>query len=248
MAKLTEEERERRALMRARREALAAEQEDRRREERRQKWVRDGAYLSREEFEAGEPCRGCGEPLLDQRGDRLALAQMTPEQREEHDREEARYLERHSECRSHRWSIQGSRTLHCGYCCPPHPLSHRQIEHISRIFASVKSEVRKRDLDDWDLTLTCDHMVRVTQHRDHDYYSRRVVDCPTCSARRGVVQAHRIGPTDDAEGRVRTARLVEELQAAEAKLERQNKAITKTQRRIEELGAQLRAPGSAADE
>jgi hypothetical protein len=173
---------------------------------------------------------------------------MTPEQREEYDREEARYLERHGECHSHRWSMQGSRTLHCGYCCPPPPLSHKQIEQISRIFSSAKSDVRKRDLDDWDLTLTCDHVVRVTQHRDHDYYSFRVVDCPTCGARRGVVQTHRIGPTDDTKGRVRTARLAEELQAAKAKLERQNKSIAKTQRRIQELSAQLRESGSAGDE
>lgn len=196
MAKLTEEERKRRALMRTQREALAAEQEDHRVEERRQQWVREGAYLSRAEFEAGEPCRGCGEPLLDRRGDFPGLMHMTSEQREEYDREEARYLERHEECHSLRWSMQGSRTLHCGYCCPPPPMSDKQIERISRFFASVNSEAQKRNLVYWDLTLTCDHVVRVTQHRDYDYYSARVVNCPTCGARRGVVQTHRIGPTE----------------------------------------------------
>jgi hypothetical protein len=127
-------------------------------------------------------------------------------------------------------------------------LSDRQIERISAILTPVRSEVRKQDLDDWDLALTCDHVVRVVQHRDHDHYSFRVVKCPTCGARRGIVQAHRVGPADDDEGRVRRARLAEELQALKAKLERQNKSIAKTQRRIVELNAQLAESSSAGDE
>jgi Conserved hypothetical ATP binding protein len=39
----------------------------------------------------------CGEPLLDRRGDFPGLMYMTPEEREEYDREEARYLERHAQ-------------------------------------------------------------------------------------------------------------------------------------------------------
>jgi DNA repair exonuclease SbcCD ATPase subunit len=81
MARMTDEQREQRALSQARKAAEAAEEEDRRREERRQQWRREGTYMSRAEMEAGEPCRGCGQPLLDGAGDWLPLSQLTPEQR-----------------------------------------------------------------------------------------------------------------------------------------------------------------------
>jgi hypothetical protein len=63
--KMSEEDRQRAVLARARKVALAAEEEDLRLEQRRQHWVRDGIYLSWAELEAGEPCRGCGQPILD---------------------------------------------------------------------------------------------------------------------------------------------------------------------------------------
>ncbi|MFP3964145.1 hypothetical protein SMC26_17625 [Actinomadura fulvescens] len=121
-------------------------------------------------------------------------------------------------------------------------MSERQVEKLSALLVSIKTE--NRDLDDWDLTLTCDHVVRCTQHRDHDHYSRRVVDCPTCATRRGVVEVERVGPTDDPEGRVQRERLLSELQAAKAKLERQRRTVEKTQRRIDELSEKLRAAES----
>ena len=37
-------------------------------------------------MEAGEPCRGCGQPLLDGMGDWPPLLRLTPEQRAEYDR------------------------------------------------------------------------------------------------------------------------------------------------------------------
>lgn len=69
MARMTDEQREQRAMLRARRAAEAAEEEDRRTEERRQQWLREGTYMTWDEIEAGEPCRGCGQPLLDGMGD-----------------------------------------------------------------------------------------------------------------------------------------------------------------------------------
>jgi hypothetical protein len=78
----------------ARREALAAEEYDRRLEDRRQQWYRDGAYLTWAELEAGEPCRGCGQPLLDGLGNWGPLNGLTPERRAEYDREEALFRER----------------------------------------------------------------------------------------------------------------------------------------------------------
>jgi hypothetical protein len=116
-----DEQREQRAHARARRAAVAAEEEDRRLAERREQWERDGIYLSRAELEAGEHCRGCGLPILDGLGDWYPLNQLTPEQRAEYEQANAAFRERHRDCRSHRWSLSGHRTEHCGYCCPaPH--------------------------------------------------------------------------------------------------------------------------------
>lgn len=232
MAQMISEQGEQRALLRARRAAEAAEEEDRRLEERRRQWQREGAYLSRAELEAGELCRGCGQPLLDGLGGwyPLKLNQLTPEQRAEYDRADVLFRDRHGDCRSHRWSLSGHRATHCGYCCPPPPLSDRQIEQIAQILSSAR--VRTQDLDAWDLTLTCEHVVRRTQHRDHDRYTPAVTDCPACGTRRGVVIAQRVGPADDRNRQVVRDRLVGELAAAQAKLDRQRKAIKATERGI----------------
>lgn len=237
MGKLTEEQRQKRARARARREALQAEEDDRRRQEKREEWEREGTYLSRDEFEAGHPCRGCSEPILDRRGDNPPLLRMTPEEKAEHDAEDARYKERHGECRAVRWTVHGSRTQHCGHCCPSPPLSERQRKAIVGILLSHKTD--KRELDDWDLTLTCEHTVRETQHRDNQRYSASVVQCPACGQRRGVVEAVHVGPTEDPEGEIQRERFTAELQETQAKLERQRKAMAKTERHVAELTGKL---------
>ncbi len=213
MARMTDEQREQKALLRARRAAEAAEEEDRRTEERRQQWQREGTYMSRAEMEAGEPCRGCGQPLLDGAGNSPPLLRLTLEQRAEYDRADTAFRERHADCRAGRWSLSGHRTTHCFYCCPPPPMSALQIEKLGQIFSSARAHARVRteDLDAWDLTLTCDHVVRCTQHRDHDRYGIAVTDCPTCGRRHGVVTARRVGPADDKSGQVARDRLAAEL-------------------------------------
>jgi hypothetical protein len=245
VGRLTDEQRQQRARARARSEALQAEEDDRRREERREQWEREGTYLSREEFEAGHPCRSCGEPILDGLGDRPPLLRMTPEERAEHDAAEARYKERHGECRAMRWTVSGSRTQHCANCCPSPPMGEEQARAIVRILFSHKTD--KRDLDDWDLTLTCDHTVRHTQHRDHQRYSIAVVECPTCGTRRGVVEAVHIGPSGDPEGEVQRERLSAELRVAEAKLERQRKATAKTEQQVAEIARKLGGTEGSGD-
>jgi hypothetical protein len=238
MAQMTSEQHEHRALLRARHTAETAEAEDRRLQDRREQWQREGAYMSRTELEEGEPCRGCGQPLLDGLGSWYPLNQLTPEQRAEYDQADALFRERHRGCRSHRWNMSGHRTTHCGYCCPAPPMSDRQIEQIALILSSAP--VRTQDLDAWDLTLTCGHIVRRTQHRDHDRYTAGVTDCPACGTRRGVVTAHRAGPADDKNGQAARDRLAAELAAAQAKLDRQRKAIKATERGITELSQKLK--------
>ncbi|WFB08188.1 hypothetical protein LRS74_14855 [Streptomyces sp. LX-29] len=250
MAKLTEEQRQQRAAARAQREALAAEERDRRDAERREMWRCEGMYLSWEEYRSGEPCRGCGEPMQDGLGDWPGLMYLSEQEKREYDAAEEGFRARHADCKGGRWSISGSRVTHCSFCCPPPPMGPNQIKKLRELVASWPSaEERKKDLDAWKLTLTCHHVVERTQHREHSYFGSSVVDCPECSARRGVVHSERIGPaySDEAIRVERDAadrdRLAEELAAAKSKLQRQRKNAAATQRRVEEIEKQLKQGG-----
>jgi hypothetical protein len=81
-----------RALKRARARAEQAERDARRMRDQLRRWQEEGTRLTRAEFEAGVPCRGCGKPWLDGLGRWPPLLEMTLEQRAEYDREDARYL------------------------------------------------------------------------------------------------------------------------------------------------------------
>jgi hypothetical protein len=246
MARMTDEQREQKALLRARRAAEAAEEDDRRTEERRQQWQREGTCMSWAEIEAGEPCRGCGQPLLDGMGDWPPLLKLTPEQRAEYDRADTAFRERHGDCRAVRWSMSGHRAAHCFYCCPMPPLRDWQAEQLAQIFSSARAHARADDLDAWELALTCDHVVRHTQHRDQgDRCGTAVTDCPACARRRGVVTARRVGPADDKSGRVARERLAAELAEARMKRDKQSKAVRATERRIADLTRKLEEPGGA---
>lgn len=247
MAKLTEQQRRQRAEKRALRNALEAEAEDQRQRERAELWERERMRLSWEEYVAGEPCRGCGQPMRDGRGDWPPLLEMSEAEKQERNEAEQRFRDRHADCRAARWSVSGSRVTHCCFCCPPPPLGPKQIENLSRLMASWPShEESKKDLDAWKLTLRCGHSVTHVQHRDHDYVSARVVDCSECGERRGMVHSERVGPAyDDREIVQQRAaadriRLSQELAAAETKLARQRKATAATEQRINDIREQLR--------
>jgi hypothetical protein len=144
MAKLTEEQKAARAMTRKRNEAVRAEEEHARRQANRRDWEERGLRLTYEELVAREPCRGCGVAILDGLEPFPGTGYLTPEQRVEYDAREAAYRERHGECRAHRWSMGGSRQLHCGFCCPPPPLSPRQIGDLTRLMAGWKKPDRRR--------------------------------------------------------------------------------------------------------
>ncbi|MFI5803478.1 hypothetical protein [Streptomyces sp. NPDC051561] len=246
MAKLTEEQRQQRAAARARQKALASEEEDRQDRERRERWAREGMRLTWEEVVAGEPCRGCGEPMHDSLGNWPPLMKLSEEQRREYDAAEARFKEKHPNCKSSRWSYSGSRVTHCFNCCPPAPLSPQTLGRLANFCATLPSEEeRKKDLDTWDLTLTCDHVAQYTQHREHDRVSIGVADCPECGERRGVAQSLRVGPAYSGETvRVERAaadreRIAAELAAVQEKLRREERKAAATRRRVEEMQKQL---------
>lgn len=246
MAKLTEEQRLQRAAKRALRAALDAEAEDQQRRERSELWRREGRRLSWEEYKAGEPCRGCGEPMSDRLGNWWPLLKLSEAERREYEEAQQAFREKHSDCKAGQWSIDGSRVGHCGACCPPPPLGPKQIKKLSKIFTTMPSpEERKKDLDVWSLTLRCGHVFSFIQHRSNTYVSVSVVDCPECGARRGVVSSERVGPAYNDNGTSRQrdsaeqARLAQELEANKAKLARQQKSAAATQRRIDEIQTQL---------
>ncbi|NEA55582.1 hypothetical protein G3I60_15850 [Streptomyces sp. SID13666] len=247
MAKLTEEQRLQRAAKRALRSALDSEADDQRRRERDERWKREGTHLSWAEHMAGEPCRGCGQPMQDGLGSWPPLMKLSESEKREYEEADRRFRQRHADCRDARWTISGSRVTHCCFCCPSPPMGPKQIEDLSKLFASWPSrEERKKALDTWNLNLRCDHVVPHIQHREQSYVSARVVDCPECGERRGVVSSERVGPAYNDDGTIRERaaadreRLAQELAAAEAKLARQQKNTAATQRRITEIQEMLR--------
>ncbi|MFD8389868.1 hypothetical protein ACFV2N_11865 [Streptomyces sp. NPDC059680] len=246
MAKLTEEQRRERAAKRALRSALDAEADEQRRRERDERWKREGTHLNWAKYMAGEPCRGCGEPMQDELGSWPPLMQLSESEKREYEEADQKFRERHADCRDARWSISGSRATHCCFCCPPPPMGPKQMKALARLIASWPShEERKKDLDTWNLTLRCDHVVPHIQHRESRYVSARVVDCPECGERRGVVSSERVGPAYRDDGAVRDLaeadreRLAQELAAAEEKLARQQKSAAATQRRITKIQEEL---------
>ena len=234
MPRLSEEDRARRVAARARCDALAAEEDDHRRAERARRWARDGTWLSFDELRAGVACRGCGEPVVDGRGSWPPLMKLTGDERAAYDEAEAQFRQRHTDYRSGRWSMSGSRSWHCGFCCPPPPPSPKQIEQISRILSSTARDVR--ELDRWELTLTCDHTVALSQHRDHRSWSMSVVDCPECGIRRGVFRSVHVGPVPDAAER---ERLESDLAAARSAVDRHRRALARAEQRVAELTTSL---------
>jgi hypothetical protein len=236
MAKLTEEEKARRALNRRRKAASQAEKDAIRREQKQREWDANGTRLTWDEYVARVPCRGCGLPIIDGLEPWPAPVKMDDEQRKEYEAAEAEFRERHRDCRSHRW-IQG-RTTHCGFCCPPPPLSQKQIEEISAILTRNRSTTAPSELNTWRLTLTCDHAVERTQHRSHHYWSRSTIECPDCQQIRGVVTTERL-PPDVARHDADKHQMANELIEAQAEHERLQKKADSARRRMHKLESQL---------
>jgi len=237
MAKLSEEENARRAANRRRKAALAAEEDAIRHENKRQEWAANGTYLTRAELEAGVHCRGCGLPIIDGLGDLLSLMKMTAQEREAHQAAEADFKRRHGECHDGRWSVSGSRTAHCGYCCPPPPLSEKQIEAILSIFASA-SRPNPAELDTWRLALTCGYVIDKTQHSSSTYWCASTTHCSTCGQTPGIVTSEKLPPSP-ARHAAEHRHLAMKLDEARREYERHQQKADAARRRIDKLNKLL---------
>jgi hypothetical protein len=185
---------------------------------------------------SGAACRGCGDVLIDGLGGWPPMLKMSDPERAEYEAADQRFRERHRDCRAHRWSMSGSRATHCGYCCPPPPLSPGQIERLRELFRL--GPANERELDEWRLSLTCDHELVRRQHHSNRTWTTAVVECQDCGTRRGVVQAERIGP---AVATAERQRLAAQLATATTAAARHHRAADRAEQLVAELTARIAA-------
>jgi hypothetical protein len=229
---LTEEQKQSRAEARRLTAALKEEAQAHRREAKQREWHEKDMYLTCDQAAAGEACRGCGLPVIDNLGSWPPLMHLTEDQRLDHDAAEARFRELHPCCHAHRWSMEGSRAMHCGLCCPPLPLSPSQIEHISRISKSVTRS--EEELDVWAITLTCGHRVEHEVHYTNRQWSGLTSHCTECGVTRGVVMSERIIEAADRQAEAKRKRY-SEVRRAEHDVVKAEAAAAEARRRLAAL-------------
>lgn len=232
---LTEDQKAARAERRRTSVALTEEARYHRREAKHREWVEHGMHLTREQASAGEPCRGCGLPVIDNLGDWPPTMHLTPEERIEHETADAQFRGLHPDCDAHRWSMSGSRATHCGLCCPPVPLSQEQVEHLGRLLAGVP-EHHEDELDTWQRILTCGHRVERQVHHTNQSPSFSTEWCPACEQTRGVVTSEQ---TIEAGARAAesTRKRDEEIARAERDVARAEKVTVEARKKLAELRA-----------
>lgn len=193
-------------------------------------------YLTREQALAGEPCRGCGLPVIDHLGNWPFLAEQSERDMVDRAAADAAFAELHRDCHAHRWSMDGSRAMHCGLCCPPLPLSRGQIDTISQILKGVTR--REEELDVWELELTCGHRVDREVHHSNRSWTGSTALCPECHATRGVVTSERTVEAADRRAELKRKQQ-SEIQRAEREVAKAEKAAKDARRKLAALQAGL---------
>ena len=229
---LTEEQKQSRAESRQRNEASRAEADALRHEAKRRDWHEKDMFLTRDQAAAGAPRRGCGLPVIDNLGSWPPLMLLSEQARCDYDAAEAKFKQLHPDCRAHRWSMEGSRSTHCGLCCPPLPLSPSQIETVSRI---LSGHVRRdEELDIWALDLTCCHRTERGVHHTQRYWIVATVLCPECKVTRGVVSAERVVEAVDRKKEIELQRATD-VAKAETELRKAETVVLEAKRKLAEL-------------
>ena len=159
------------------------------------------APLTYEAYAAGEPCPGCGRPYRDEeRWEVRGTANLTAEERVRYDAEQEAYKSVHGSCGSHRHSVSGSLTMHCGKCCPAPPLSPSQITRLGQLLGTPAPP---HDLMRWRLRLFCGHVTERQSHITHRTvqaaFSGAII-CPDCGLEpASIIDAVAVGPVGEPE-------------------------------------------------
>lgn len=141
------------------------ERRQRDREHLRESMRCDIAPLGFEEYSAGAPCPGCGRPYRDTEPFEFrGTMHLSGRDKERYEAEQSRFQAQHGSCKSHRHSVQGSLTTHCGKCCPMPPMSPAQLARVGAILATPTPD---SELMVWRLRLYCGHTVERQAHRSH---------------------------------------------------------------------------------
>lgn len=123
------------------------------------------ASLTYEQYRAGQPCPGCGRPYVDAEPfESKGTMNFSDAERARYDAEEDLFKKAHPSCGSHRHSVSGSLTTHCGKCCPPPPLSPAQLDQLSTL---LRAPTPDHELMMWRLRLYCGHTVERRAHASH---------------------------------------------------------------------------------
>lgn len=148
----------------------------------------DVPSLTWEEYLAGRACPGCGRPYRDdEHWESKGTMYFTDQERARYEAEEARFRQDHPDCGSHRHSVSGSLTTHCGKCCPPPPLSPEQIDTIGKLLGTPTPPAH---LMNWRLRLYCGHIVELTAHYTHKTLHGAFtgsISCPECGLDPAVI-------------------------------------------------------------
>jgi hypothetical protein len=141
----------------------------------RKRWSAEGLYQPYDAFAAGEPCRACHRVLRDVEG----MAEEPPILDAVSDNDAFRSA--HAACGFGFWRIQDCSTDHCHRCCPPPPLSPRQIDVLRELLSPASSGPQFG----WYVELTCEHAEFVTTGRaDEPPRTARCTECDTTRRRR----------------------------------------------------------------
>lgn len=229
---VTEEQKQVRAEVRQMNEALRDGADVLRHEAKRRKWHERWMFMIRDQTAACEPSRSWGLPVIDGVGSWPPVIHPSEEERVEHDAAEAMFNLLHPDCHAQRWGMEGSRTSHCGLCCPPLPLSPCQIETVLWILNDVKRHPEVLDIRA--ATLTCSHRVELEVHSTSRHWSASTLPCVECGVTRGVVASERVVVAADRKKEIERKRAtdVSRAQMEDARAEK-SAAIARKIRRSE---------------
>ncbi len=195
--------------------------------------------LTWEQYQAGEPCPGCGLPYRDEEPfENKGTMYFTPEQRARYDAEDARWRAAHCNCHSARMGISGSLTQHCFKCCPNPPMSPERAAETGRVLRDLLSATRypHRQMR-WRLRLYCGHVSERTAHLENTSAERvfHGVQCPECGLDGIVIDAEPLGlagepPTYGAPPKPPSRQALRaKLRAAEAEVRRLRGELAETE-------------------